>query len=361
MSRRVWLIIIICAGVLVGFGILNFNRKSVIPVRTTVIKRGTVISKVFPTGVVKAEEQVKVSSKTGGRLVFLGVEEGSRVEKGQLVGRIDDAELVAQLNQAQANLEQVEVDLETNKKNFERIFNLFTEKVVTEQQMDNARAQYRISQARIKQIQGQIELINAQIENTKISSPVSGIVFQKFASMGEMVNPGVPLVTVYDPKTLYIEVNVDEADIGKIRIGQGAQIVLDAYPGEVVDGVVSYIALASQDVKEKGVTFLVRIAVRRSGVILRLGMTADVDIFIVRKENVIVVPLDAVFEKDSKKFVFTIVYGRAKKKEIKVGMEDDEGAEVIDGLKEGEEIIAGNLDRLVDGKRVKLTHKGNSK
>ncbi len=121
-------------------------------------------------------------------------------------------------------------------------------------------------------------------------------------------------------------------------------------------GIVSYIAAASQDIKEKGVTFLVRIAVKKSGVVLRLGMTADVDIFVATRDNIVKVPLDAVQEKDEKKFVYTVENGKARRKEIKLGLENDEEAEVIIGVKEGEEIISTNVDRLFDGRPVKLLH-----
>jgi RND family efflux transporter MFP subunit len=354
MSKKAWIILLVCIAAVGFLGFLNFRSKAVVPVKTVIINKGSITSKIFPTGVVKAGEQVKISSKTGGKLVYLGVEEGNAVKKGELIARTDDAELIAQLSQAEANLEQTKVDLVTNQKNYERMLKLFLEKVITEQQMDNAEAQLKISQARIKQIEGQIDLIKVQIENTKIISPISGIVFQKFVNAGEMVNPGVPLVTVYNPSTLNVEVNVDEADVGKIKIGQRASIVLDAYPGEVVYGVVSYIASASQDVKEKGVTFIVRITVGKSGVVLRLGMTADVDVFVATHDNVVKVLLDAVQEKEGKKYVYTVENGKAKRKEIKLGLENDEEAEVIEGLKEGEEIISGNLDRISDSRPVKL-------
>jgi len=362
MSKKAWIIIVVCILVLFVLGGLNSKNKAVVQVKTAKVDKGTIISKVFPTGVVKADEQVKISSKAGGRLVYLGVKEGAVVKKSQLIARIDDADLLAQLAQAQAAVEQSKVDLETTKKNYERMKTLFDEKAITELQMETAESQYKTSNARLSQSKAQAELIKVQLSNTKIYSPISGIIFQKYVSAGEIIGMGSPIVTVYNPSSLMLEVNVDEADIGKIKLGQYAEIFLDAYPGEKVEGVVTYLASASQDVKEKGVTFLVRIAVKKTNVVLRLGMTADVDIFIETKENITRVSLDAVSEKDNKRFVYTIEKGKAKKKILTLGLENDEYVEVLSGLNVGDEVIIGNLDRLADGKTVKIINgNGNSK
>ena len=354
MSKKAWIIIVL--SILVVFVLLGFNaqQKAIVTVKTAKVDKGEITYKVFPTGVVKADEQVKISSKAGGRLISLGIKEGDSVRKAQLIARIDDADLLAQLAQFQATIEQSKIDLESNKKNYERMKTLFDDKAITDLQMETAEAQYKTSQARLSQSQAQLEQIKVQLSNAKIYSPISGIIFQKYVNQGEIIGMGSPIVTVYNPSSLMIEVNVDEADVGKIKLGQYAEIALDAYPGEKVEGVVTYIASASQDVKEKGVTFLVRVAVKKTNVVLRLGMTADVDIFIETKKDIARVSLDAVGEKDNKRFVYIIEKGKAKKQEVSLGLENDEYAEILSGIKVGDEVIIGNLDKLADGKTVKI-------
>jgi len=349
-----WIILVIVAAIIVFWILGTMRNNAMVQVKTVKAQKGTIISRIFTTGVIKAKEQVKISSKSGGRLAFLGVKEGDIVKKGELIAKLDDAELIAQSKQAEASLDQAKIDLETSKKNHERMSSLFAEKVITEQQMDNALSQLKVSQARLKQIQGQADLIQTQLDNARITTPISGMVFQKFINPGEIINPGAPLVTVFNPSSLYVEVNIDEADVGKIRNGQPAEIRLDAYPGAVVEGNVNYIASASQDIKEKGVTFLVEILIKKNGVQLRLGMTADVDITIGKQDNILKIPGIAILEKEGKKYVFIAENGKAVRKEITTGLESDEESGIASGIKEGDEVITTNVDKLADKKPVRV-------
>lgn len=201
----------------------------------------------------------------------------------------------------------------------------------------------------------QVELAREQWENTFIKAPFSGTIAKKFVEPGEMLIGGTPAFLLADLNDMIVETNIDETDIGNVKVGQAAEITLDAYKNVKLTGRVLFISRSSLEVKEKGITYQVKVKLYPSaGVTLRLGMTSDVNIKVAEKENVLMIPYTAIGEEEGKNYVFTVEKNILKKKFIETGLENYDNTEILSGLNENDVVIENNTSKLKDGQKVKV-------
>jgi len=201
---------------------------------------------------------VSVSAKMMGRIASLTVDEGSKIEKGQLLVQLDDTDLQAQASQLQAslnyttlNLELARINLDRTKNDFERIKTVFKSGNSTPEQFDHAskaldaaNVQYSVGQAQIETSKAQLGVVETQLTNTKITAPISGIIAKRNYVPGEVVQPGQPIFLINDLKDVWIIANYEETKIRLIRPGQPAEITVDAYPDFKFKGKVSILSAA---------------------------------------------------------------------------------------------------------------------
>lgn len=405
-------IIVLILVLILGFAIFIFffkKDKNVIETKAVEVKRGEIKSFISASGKVISENTVKISSKIGGKIIYLSKKEGDLVKKGELIARIDDSELKAQLKQQEANLElakakynqikkgareqeievirqtylSAEYNLEEADKNLKRIEELYRENFATLQQLESAKLQrqiaeaqltqtkeqlklvknrtteddIKISEAQIKQQEASMELINTQINNTYIYSPISGKVMQKFINEGEIIPPSAPILSVANMKSLVIEVDIDESEVEKIKERNKVKITLNAYPDKHFEGEVYYISDESFDViKEVGITFPVRVRLANYD-LLKIGMTANVEILTEMKKNILYISSDCILEENNENFVFALKENKTTKRKVKIGVSNDAFTEIKDGLSEGEIIALTNLEKLKEGSKIKYANR----
>ena len=189
------------------------------------------------SGYVVAQRKAAVASKGTGRLVYIGVVEGDQVKKDQILARIEDNDIKAQLEEAEANLMFYEADLKEAKNNFNRETDLLQKGLSSAELFDRAEANYNRLLASIEIAKARISQYEVALENTLIRAPFDGTVLTKNAEIGEVVAPlGASttskgaVVLIADMKSLLVEADVSESNIEKIKVNQDCEIVLDAYP-----------------------------------------------------------------------------------------------------------------------------------
>jgi membrane fusion protein (multidrug efflux system) len=201
---------------------------------------------------------VSVSSKIMGRIASLGADEGSRVEKGQLLLQLDDTDLRAQESQLEASLnyttlsmDLARINLERTKNDFDRIKTVFKSGNSTPEQYDHAskaldaaNVQYSIAQAQIETARAQLGVVETQLTNTKIMAPISGIIAKRNYAPGEVIQPGQAIFLINDLKDVWIIANFEETKIRLIRPDQPADITVDAYPDFKFKGRVAILSAA---------------------------------------------------------------------------------------------------------------------
>jgi HlyD family secretion protein len=329
---------------------INYLREENVLVQTDVVSLRDISQSVSYAGSIESATQVKIASEIAGRVSAVTFEELDEVSQGQVLLKLDDAAIKARLNQAKEALNQAEINLVNAKITLNRVEKLFEKGFASREQLDVAQQAYDVSRALVKQSQSNYEVIRVRLEYTSIRAPVSGTVVSKNVAVGEIVAGPLgggglampsPIAEIADLNNLLVDVDVDELDIGKIKVGQKASISVDAYPDKMFNGVVDEIASATTGRREVGITYRVKVNIEGHEKMLKLGMTANVDFVISSRKQVLTVPRIAILVQGSKKFVFTVSDQKLHRREIMTDLESEDFMEVTSGLASGEKVVTG--------------------
>jgi len=306
------------------------NAKEELRGTFTSVKEQDFVATITVSGRMDAKEKARLRFMAGGKVVHLGAKEGDFVNKWQTIATIDRAALQKQLQQNLNTYMKERYD-------FEDVKDDIKDKVLDVQ--DNrqvARDQYDLDNQVIN-----VEIQSIAIQNTVLSAPFAGIL-----TVSPTNTTGVQLLAsdyfeIVNPETLVFRAAVDEIDLHKLSIGQQAKIVLDAYDGEEISSTLSYIAFTSSE-SSSGTVFLLEFPIAASDMSrYRLGMNGDVDIELERRSNTLVIPLDAISERDGKVFVqVRAADGESlEEREVTLGLENEDEVEVLSGLTKQDEVF----------------------
>jgi HlyD family secretion protein len=320
------------------------------------------------SGYVVARRKAAVASKGTGTLVFLGVEEGDAVKKGQVIARLDDSDVTATLQRAQENLRVAEADLNDAKQSLER------QKILLERDMV-ARAEYDIAEARYKRVVAGIDAAKfavkeaqVAVDNMRIVAPFDGTVLKKNADVGEIVAPlagaassKAAVVTIADMSSLEVEADVSEANITRVIPEQGCEIRLDAYPDRRYLGYVTKIVPTADRAKA---TVLVKIKFKNydDRVLPEMGakiafLAPGSDQSATQAKSLLTIPVAAVANRNGRQVVFQVKDDRATGLPVVLGERMGNLVEIKEGLKEGDKVI-GKIDQnFRDGSKVSIKNR----
>jgi RND family efflux transporter MFP subunit len=315
------------------------------------------------SGYVVARRKAAVASKGTGTLVFLAVEEGDRVKKGQVIARLDDSDVTASLKRARENLHVAEADLYEAKKNAERMRILLKQGMIAQAEYDVAESRYKRVIATIDAAKFGVREAEVAVNNTRIVAPFDGTVLKKNADVGEIVAPlagaassKAAVVTIADMSSLEVDADVSEANITRVASEQRCEIALDAYPQQRYPGYVSNIvptadrAKATVLVKIKFKSYDQRVLPEMGAKITFLAPGASVDGADIKP--VLTVPAAAVGTGDSRQVVFQIKDERAIEVPVTTGKKLGSLVEITGGLKEGDKVISKADDQIKAGAKV---------
>lgn len=365
MRRKVWIILGIVV-IFVLFIILNLkSRGQGKEARAVIIKKTFLKSTVKADGRLKAFKQVEISSEVVGKIFKIFVKEGQNVKKGQLLCIIDTSVYSAKVRALKHNILSSRARYIVAKKNYQRIKELYESGYVSQSEYENAEADFLMAKARYEADSFALEEAINNLKKCFIRSPIDGEVLYINKKEGETVVVGlnVPasvIMVIADRSKMYVEAEVDETEVPKIKIGNLVNIKIDAFPDEVFKGKVVRVGaypLTASTTGEVGVTYPVEIEILNSNDKLLPEMNASAEILVNSKDNVLVVPYSAIGKYDDNVFVWLSKGGRAKKVKIKTGLEGDNGIEVVSGIKEGDTLLIGPykvLRNLKDGDLLKI-------
>ena len=317
------------------------------------------------SGYVVAQRKAAVASKGTGRLVFLGFVEGDQVKKNQIIARLEDSDIRAQLEQAKANQKLNEANLKEAENNYNRQKALFQTGSTTKMELDAAETLYRRVLASIEVAKAEVLAVEVALENTLIRAPFDGTILTKTADVGEIVAPlGASItsrgavVTIADMKSLQVEADVSESYITKITSNQECEIILDAYPEHSYPGFVAKIVPTADRSKA---TVLVKVGFKNYDKRVLPEMSAKV-MFLSepikeseREEKpVLVIPFSAVADRDGKKVAFVVRDDKASEIAVTTGREFGSYVEIKTGLANGDKVIEKVTEQIKDGTKVKV-------
>jgi RND family efflux transporter MFP subunit len=342
------------------------------------------VSSVYPSqaftllsasGYVVAQRKAAVASKATGRLEWLGVEEGSRVKAGQVIARLENRDVLAARDQAEANLdtaraatEQAKADLDNAQINFSRSKNLLAKGFIAKADYDNAETQFKRAQAvyegsksALNAAQAALTAAEVAVEYTLIRAPFNAVVLTKDADVGDIVTPlgaaanaKAAVVTIADMTSLQVEVDVSESNIEKVKPGQPCEIQLDALPDTRFQGVVHMI-VPTADRTKASVLVKVRFLDKDSRVLPE--MSARVGFLerpVTKEEQQLKTGINpkAVIARNGGQFVFVVRGDRAVETPVKTGEAIGDLLEVIEGVKPGDKVVADPPKKLRNGSKI---------
>jgi HlyD family secretion protein len=415
-TKRFGLLIAVTLLLIVGGGyfILTTNAKlkavEVVRVFRATTSAGEAI--LAASGHVSARAKVEVGSSASGVVEFI-LDQGEFVEKGQIIARLDDSELQAQMLQAKASLSavqiklneleagsrqqeiaqakagvtQVEARLKNAKMSLQRTRELYKAGLVSRQALDEAQTQSDVVQAehtaaaeqyelvhlgprieQIEQARSQVQLAQANVQyyatlldKKVVRAPINGIVLERFVNRGEMVSIGfagqdfgsAALLTIADPKDLQVELDISEKDISKVALHQPASIILDAYPGQMYRG--ELVEFSPKANREKG-TIQIKVKVGDPDSRWRPEMTAQVNFLQPQQPqhegSAILIPKAALVSRGEDSFVYLVKDSRISVQAVKAARIVDNTVEIVRGLEDGDTVIVSGQDHLTDGEQV---------
>jgi HlyD family secretion protein len=390
MKKRTIIILAVLA-VIALVVVLNVTSKREKPVKVTIekVRRGDLTSVISASGEVKPKKSVNISAHVPGRIVKIGVEEGQEVKAGDFLLKLDSTQYEANSERDRANIQafnaeliKADMTLQKNKSFYDRQKNLFDNGLISKEQLEQAKTQLDISDASHRAVRYQIEVAQASLKSsldnlskTVFASPIDGIITSlrveegEVAIIGTMNNPGTVLLAIADLSVMEAEVDVDETDVVGVRMGQTADVRVDAFPNQIFKGKVTEIGssalvrtvtAAAQESKD----FKVVITLDDPSKLLKPGLSASADIIAAEKKQVLSVPISALVLKDVKaaagqtvepsrdrtsgeeEGVFAFENGRVRFVPVKKGIMGELMIEIVSGLAEGQEIVSGPYDAL---------------
>lgn len=290
-------------------------------------------------GSIAPNEMVDVKSEVDGLVTTINFAEGGRVEKDQLLVALDQTRFVAQLSEAEANLKLARTS-------FDRTKQLYTDKLISQQEYDQSSAVFAANEAGV-------DLRRRELKNAKILAPFGGIAAARLVSPGQVISRSTPLTTVVDIDTVKVEVNVPERYLGQLKNGQKIAFKVAAFPKDEFTGEVFFI---SPQLEAATRTALVKARIENLGGKLRGGMFANLDLSLQLRELALLVPETAIINNADVTMVFAIAAnGTAVMKPVKIGLRIAGRAEILSGLSPGEMVVVEGTQKLRPGATVRLS------
>jgi RND family efflux transporter MFP subunit len=342
-----------------GAGSANDTTKeAAAPATVTVtqVARGNVSRILQLTGSVAAppNRDVKVSSLVAGRIADLTVAEGDRVESGQVIAKIDDRTYRDQVTQAEAGVAQAQANVENTKLNLARNEDLVQKGIAARKELEDARAQARVAEATLMQVNAALSLAQLQLTRTQVHSPMSGTVVKRFVSMGEQVDgtAATPIVEIASLNEVELMANVPAADLRRLPVGTSVQLTSASLTDRHFTGHVVAVSQAVDPMTNAG---LVRVRIPNANSELRLGMFLSAQIPVETHSKVLTVPPQSIYkDQEGKSRVFKVDGENATAVEVELGIETPDIVEILSGVKEGDKIVLTGGYGLEDKAKVKV-------
>jgi HlyD family secretion protein len=365
------------------------------------VHRGTLAITIDYPARIRPREEIVVAAKVSGRASTVQASVGQRVRRGQVLftleardyeaqyrqakaalesaranlTRTSDSTLGQQVLQAQAAVNQAQVQADDARDVAERTRKLYESGTIPRQQLDSVEARSKSAQialssakeslaliqdksgpqsssvvsAQVEQAQAQADLAESQLENAEVTSPIDGVVSVRNVDPGEIIAAGVPAFVVIDTSTLLAETSVSDRLVEKISRGQTVTVTVAAAGGAILRGAVDTV---NPSVDPRTQSYAVKVLVSDPSGEIRPGMFATVAFPVEKREDALLLPNGAIITENRADFVLVVSDGVLKKRGVTTGISDDAVTEIVSGLSEGEVVVSEGQSFLTEGQRV---------
>lgn len=392
-SRKKWLMAGVAVLIIVAL-VFYYRYSKVISVDTVAVQRGDLVITVTPTetGTVDTDATAQIKAEIAGRVVEISVQEGKEVKTGDVLLRLDADEMQARFNLAvsslaaaqsrldaarialpmekartAASLAEAQARFADAKQKHDKKKRLYDNRLIASGEMESSAAELSAAQAALNVAQANLEQVAVQEQQIKVAesdvrqqaaqlrvaelnvahgtvrAPINGTVMELPVKPGELVQPGMMVARITRLEGLYVKALVDEVDLGRLTVGQSAEITFDTVPDKKFAAHLFEISpgVSVEKLKSRNVTIKLRVAEPLP--FLRPGMSADVEIRVETLRNVLHVPTQAIMTKDKEQFVYVLDAGKVVKRVIETGRSNWDSTEIRKGLHE-KEVVITSLD-----------------
>ena len=350
-------IVVIAVLAVAAFLILRKSEKPQMKYKTAEIHRGSIVNTVTATGTIEPIVQVEVGTQVSGIINHIYVDYNSVVKKGEVIAELDKTTLEADLASSSATLQSNKTEYEYQEKNFLRIKGLHEKKMVSDTDYETAEYQYNKAKSSYEKSQSDITKARQNLEYATIYSPIDGVVIDRAVEEGQTVAASFNTPTLFtianDLRQMRVIADVDEADIGGVVEGQQATFTVDAFPEDVFKGSVTQVRL-QPTTESNVVTYEVVVDAPNPDLKLKPGLTANLTIYTMQKDSVLLVPLKALrfLPENAPEPVADSANPRARVlwtqspqglQPVNVATGDNDGifAEITGDIKEGDKVVTG--------------------
>jgi HlyD family secretion protein len=395
------------AVIVVLIGAIRSRDKNVPRVTTAKVEKLDLISKVTANGKIQAQRKVDMSALVMGQIVNLAVKEGDHVKRGQLLLQIDRAQLAAQaqgreasltamqhdLEGAKATAAQAEFDYERAKQNFQGHILAEADYQKAKSTLETAKANLAATEARMNSTMADLAASRDSLSKTTVTAPLDGVVTSlpikegEVTVIGTMNNAGTQLLTISDMASVEAVMMVDETSMPQVKVGQRANLTIDAYPNKKFEGTVTEVGsspipktdpdLLTLVANSEAINFKVKIRIDDPPETIRPGFSVTADIVTGRRDAATAIPIQALIVRDvpkkdkapaagrseTEEGVYTIKDGKLEFVKVKTGIAGELMIEALEGPKPGQEIVTGPfkvLRSVKEGDKVLIEKEGGS-
>jgi membrane fusion protein (multidrug efflux system) len=302
-------------------------------------RRQPVAEVVSLVGTVVPNESVEIKSEADGVVQTIGFSEGQSVEAGALLVALDQTKF-------QASLQESEASLELSRANHERAQQMFRDKLIAQQEFDQAAATFRVNQSAV-------ELRRRLLKDARVVAPFAGTTGARQVSPGQVISRNTLLTTLMDLSVMKVELSLPERFLGQVRTGQKVEFRVDAFPQERFSGEVYFI---SPQLDPGTRTALVKARVANPEARLRGGMLAQLDLSVRLRESALVIPEPSIIASGDTNMVFVVgPQGQAVMRPVRLGLRLAGRAEVLQGVEPGEKVVVEGVKKIFPGAPLKLS------
>ena len=297
VSKKVWIALGVIAVIAIMYFLLSGGKKEEkVSFETAKVENTTIQTSITATGTIEPVTSVTVGTQVSGIVAKLYVDYNSVVRKGQVIAELDRTNLISELNAQKANLASAQSSLNYQQSNFERYKTLYEKGLVSADEYESARLQYEQSKQQVAQSRESVQRAQTNLGYATITSPIDGVVLSKAVEEGQTVaasfNTPELFTIAQDLTNMRVIADIDEADIGGVKEGQRVTFTVDAFPEDQFEGAVTQVRQQATT-ESNVVTYEVVISAPNNDLKLKPGLTANVTIFTLEKNNVLAVPSKA--------------------------------------------------------------------
>jgi RND family efflux transporter MFP subunit len=359
MKKRLALIIticLVCIGIVLGIVLTRGTSPEATP-NTVLVTRGDIVKTVLVDGNLEMPNKAYLSFGATGTVEEVLVDEGNNVTKGQVLARLDAPSLKSSVEMAELQVEIAEAQVKAARAqyeialtNLEKSTSMVSEEVL-ELQVDIAEANWETAKLNLEIAELSLESAELNLEKAVIVAPFDGVVADITITEGKEISAATlasPAISVVDTSEIELRGFIDEIDVAMVKVGQAANITLDALPDEEINGRVTFISLISTT-QAGVVSYETTITLENPVAELRDGMSATAEVIVERRDDVLLIPNKAIRGTLENPTVVVLVDEQVEEREITLGLTDGVNTEVLSELEEGEKVVLPAAEERSDG------------